>query len=406
MLTFKQYIKENFLLEEYESSNFKGILHENLVGNHLHPNQKMEHYRNEKSQKSPSDIIGEAKKSPEDFDAADKRAKGAADAIRAHLKTKHEIHDHHFNQVFWTSNKSDHKKLSHHVLNEVEKDKNATFRDGSGNEINRKNIGDHEEDENNNADIMIHSVRHYDKNGKPIHKDEYKPEEGHTAVHTLHGVSLKVGSAKPNLANPGIDTLDKLTKSPEGNSQKFLNAHKKKMEELGYTGTTDTVHARYKKNRDSSNPDEKENAAAADRSKRATMNNMATNYSNSFNELPHEHQHKFITSLMGEKTKHHVFKAWTETDKPTAKKKKGDTQHVSDHIDDLHNELGNHPEGFHSVSSGQSIYIHAKPKGWKPGQPLTDSKGKAKGKRIGIEALKGGSGPGKGFNGTTKSSVN
>lgn len=408
MLRFKHYLKESYLIEEYSDSDFKGKIHETLTGDHLNPTGPMKHYRNEETQKLPSQIIDDGKQSfPDDFDEANSRAKGSADEIKGHLKNKHGIQEHHIKQVFWTSNKSDHQKLNHHVLGEVEKDKNAVFQDSNGNEIHRGNIHKYDTDPNSNADIMTHVVRHYDDKGKPIHPDKYDPSKGHKAVHTIHGVSLKVGASKPNLANPGIDSLDRLTGAGTGGAQEHIDEHQKKLRELGYNlGSQDKNHKRYKQQRDSKDSKENENAAEADKSKLSTLYKLSHHYTNAINNLPDHKVHHLLTTLMGAPTTHHHFKAWTQTYKPTTKTKKEPVQHVSDHIEDLHNELEKHTSGFHAVSAGQSIHIHAKPLGWKQGDPLTDAKGNPLGKRLATVGLKGGNGPTKGINGTVTSHVN
>jgi hypothetical protein len=358
MLGFKNFITENtellyeryLLTEEIASSDAKGKLHEILVGKHLsHPDEAQrilpQHYRNEETGKTPSQIHDSIKAgiSPEDYDIADQRAKKAADQIRSHLAEHHGVKPEHIKGVYWTSNKSDHEKLTG------------------------------KKDDASDADIMLHTV---DDEGKP----------------NYHGLSLKVGSNEPNLRNPGIDQLNKLTKTDSSKSKDIIDAHKEVLNNVGYSkkNTVDQNHAQYKIDKDSSDPAVKQKIATAETSKRKTLNNLASTYSQGINNLPHEHVKNIITQLVAPKTTYPHTRAWAQTSKDSA----DSSHHIEDHQEELQNELDSHQHGYTAEAKGQRVIIHANGPDGKPA------------KRIMELGMKANSGPVKGFNGTVKTSFN
>lgn len=358
MLGFKNFITENtdllyeryLLTEEISSSDAKGKLHEILVGKHLsHTDDSRkilpEHYRNEETGKTPTQIHDSIKASitPEDYDMADKRAKESADAIRAHLKEHHGVEPEHIKGVYWTSNKSDHEKLTG------------------------------KKDDASDADIMLHTV---DGEGKP----------------NYHGLSLKVGGNEPNLRNPGIDQLNKLTKADANRSKDILEAHKDVLDSVGYSrkNTVDQNHAQYKVDKDSNNPAVKQKLATAETSKRKTLNNLASHYSQAINNLPPEHVKHLLTHLVAPKTMYPHTRAWAQTSNDS----NSTAHHIENHQEELQHELDSHQHGYTAEAKGQRVLIHANGPDGKPA------------KRIIELGMKGSSGVVKGFNGTVKSSFN
>ena len=345
LLKFKHFLNENeiYLMEEIASNDAKGKLHELLVAKHLHADKQLPtRYTNRETQKTPQETHDDIKNSisSEDYDAADKRAKEAAEKVGGHLKSQG-IHPHHIKEVVWTSNKADHKSLT-----------------GTA-------------DANSDADIMV-------KHDAPNTGSSY------------HGISLKVGSGKPNLRNPGLATLDKLTGAKSSVTKGLLSAHKKKLNELGYSSSNSQAvnHAQYKKDKAGEN---KEKADAADSSKLDTLGHLAKHYAEGINNLHPDHVKHLLTTLIAPKTKHPHIRVHTQT--PKTGEDKPTVQHLEQHQEDLQRELNNHQHGYQAHSSGQTLHIHANnPDG-------------TKGKRIASISMKGVSGPIKGIAGATSSNI-
>ena len=368
MLRFNHYLTENalYLTEEIESNDAKGKLHELLTAYHLsHTDDSQKHLperfaaettnkKGKKVKKTPQETHDEIKNSisEEDYNEAHNRAKEAADSIREHLKKQHGIQDEHMKGVYWTSNKKDHKELT--------------------------GI----DDPNSNADLMI----------KHTH-----PETGEE---THHGISLKVGSENPNLANPGFDQLDRLTKSDKTDNPSdttanhIIEKHNKKLKELGYTGTQAQNHAQYKSDKlAAANTPEKQRSVAGEQSKVGVQRELAAHYANRINQLGAEGNHDkvkhLLRSLMAPQTHFPHIKAWAQTPKAG---KKGKTAHiVSNDNADLENLMSGHQHGYEAVHKGgiQFDIHHKNPDG-------------TKGAKVASIGIKGGSGIAKGFAGFVK----
>lgn len=352
MLNFKQFLSDNiYLTEEIKSSDDKGKLHELLVAKHLsHENDDEKslptRYTDKTTQKTPQQTHDEIKGkiSDEDYSEADKRARDAAHAIKSHIAKTHGIKPEHIKEVVWTSNKSDHKNLTG------------------------------ESDPNSDADIMI----------KHQHPDSSEPH--------YHGLSLKVGSGKPNLRNPGLATLDKLTGAKSAHTSKIIDDHKKKLDELGYSSedSQKSNHTQYKADKaKEKGTEERTKADNADASKLHTLGKLAEHYSNAINELHPDKVKHLLTTLIAPKTKHPHIRIHTQTPKPGATGEV--SHHVDDHISDTESELSKHEHGYHAVSKGQTLHIHVK------------NKDGSVGKRVASIGLKGVSGPIKGIAGTVQS---
>lgn len=349
MLQFKKYLLEHqlyYLTEEIKSNDDKGKLHELLVAKHLSHEDEThrslpKHFRDE-NKKTPAQVHDDIKSriSPEDYSLADSRAKDAADKIRTHFKSVHGVLPHHIGTVAWTSQKQDHEKLTK------------------------------KKDPNSDADIMVHTI---DDDGN----------------HNYHGVSLKVGSGRPNLRNPGLANLDKLTGAKSSDTKQILSDHKNMLHSLGYdkSNSIESNHELYKAHKASPEGSaERIRADSADAHKLHTLKRLAKHYSTAANSLEPDKKKAILKELIAPNTHYNHFRVHTVTDKDGNLKH----QHIEQHQQDLDKELANHND-LHFEHSGQTIKIHSKnPDG-------------TKGKKLADISLKGVSGPIKGIAGATKS---
>lgn len=196
------------------SNDDKGKMHELLLAKYLHPEQTLpEHHRAESENDdyagTPTQVHNrlQRKIGEEAYNEIDKNAKATAKATLEHLK-KNNFTDNktEISNVHWTSNR------------DTEKSK-----------------GDHEKttgvkDVNSNADLIL-TLKDKDT-GKIV---------------GYHGVSAKYGSnEEPNYKNPGMDTLEKMSGLESGTINKMMEPHKKAMADIGYDGSIDERHAKYK----------------------------------------------------------------------------------------------------------------------------------------------------------------
>ena len=308
------YISESSLLcEEISSSDDKGKLHELLLGYHLSHHEDDDslkhfpkHFRNELTQKTPEQTHDDIKAriSPEDYSEANKRGKEAADAARAHLKEHHGIDPEHIKSVSWTSNKSDHEKLTG------------------------------KKDENSDADLMV-TTEH--------------PEHG--TQH--HGISVKVGSNPPNLRNPGLSQLNRLTGADKEITQGIIDKHNKITHDAGYDSlnTQAMNHDQYKKDKVSSDPEAKTRATTSEKSKVDTVKALAGHYANAINNLHPDHVKDLIKTLVAPPTINPHFRLHTKT---PLKGKGGQTvSHTENHQQNLENSLAGHQYGYHAEQKGR-----------------------------------------------------
>ncbi len=192
METFAKFIVESANSE----SDAKGKYHELQVGHYL-SSGKLQHTR-EKGY-GPKEIKQGIKdvSTPEQVKHMDTHAKAAAGAIKDHLAKTHKGHE--ISAVHWSSQASDHEKITGH------KDPNST------------------------ADLIV-TMKH-PKTGKEHHV----------------GVSLKYGNSKAaNLKNPGMKTLEGHAGS---NLKQFADEHAATVAKHGIKS-----HADFKTFRDSKDP--------------------------------------------------------------------------------------------------------------------------------------------------------
>lgn len=195
------------------SADDKGKMHELLLSKYLHPEERLpDHHRslseNDDHAGTPVQVHDRLRKKigEEAYNEIDTHAKATADALKKHLdKTGQTSKNVTIGNVHWTSN-----------------------RDTEGSK------GDHEKttgvkDVNSNADLIL----------------TFKDKKGN--ITGYHGVSAKYGSEKePNYKNPGMDTLEKMSGMQSGRISQMLQPHKDAMEKIGYSGTVEERHAKYK----------------------------------------------------------------------------------------------------------------------------------------------------------------
>lgn len=214
---FKNFLTEAYLAEAAATkavmADDKGKLHELLLSKYLHPDTELPaHHRslseNEDHAGTPQQVHDRLQKKvgEEAYNEIDAAAKGTATELKKHLeKEGHLSKNVQIGNVHWTSNA----------------DKPGA-------------AGDHEKttgvkDVNSNADLIL-TLK--DKTGKIV---------------GYHGVSAKFGTNKePNYKNPGVESLEKMSSIEPGTINKALASHHSDMEKLGYTGTIEDRHAKYK----------------------------------------------------------------------------------------------------------------------------------------------------------------
>jgi hypothetical protein len=195
------------------SADDKGKMHELLLSKYLHPEERLpDHHRSESENEdhagTPVQVYDRLKKKIGDaaYNEIDTHARATAAELKKHLdKTGQTGKDVKIGNVHWTSNR------------DTEKSK-----------------GDHEKttgvkDVNSNADLILSL---HDKKGNIV---------------GYHGVSAKYGSEKePNYKNPGMATLENMSGMASGRIGELLQPHKDAMEKIGYNGTIEERHAKYK----------------------------------------------------------------------------------------------------------------------------------------------------------------
>lgn len=209
MLSFKQYLKEEFLIESNEENDHKGKMYELLLGKHL------SHDKEEK------------KKLPEHFRSESKDAHGG---------TPQEVHD----RLHKLLGHKKYKEIDDHARSMSEKIKAEAKKNGhkittahwTSNRDTDKKAGDQErltgkKDVNSNADLIL-TTKHKDGSTRHI------------------GISAKYGKHKPNYRNAGLDSLEKSVKHKTGTYTNLQKAHEDRLKEIGYKGTQKENHALYK----------------------------------------------------------------------------------------------------------------------------------------------------------------
>jgi len=332
--------------KEFNLNDAKGKLYEILAGSHLQhgthktgrPNSMITHYRDEEG-KSPQDVHDYIKKElearqPGLYKEINQHAIEGASHIRDQLAA----HGHtNIGDTAWTSQPGDHNKFTG------------------------------EDDPNSDADIMVKG------NNGPV------------------GLSLKYGKTKDmNLRNPGLETLEKAGGLKPGALDELRKEHQRNLEFFDIQG-----HDHYKQLKASSNPAERAQADAANKSALETQRKMAKMVADGLSaraEKDPEFLRNHVKSTIAPQTTFQHFRLHTRPDG-----KGGATHHLSDMQDDA-SKLDDF-EDFRVVphdGTTISYRIEGRRKGKRedgsdhPYEPVLD------------QGIKKGSGPTKGFAGMTK----
>jgi len=325
------------VLMEAVANDDKGKLFEILHAKHMHPEVKLPtHYRDEEG-KSPQEVHDSIKSriSKEEYKTIEGHARDSAANMREHLREQGHNPD-HITHVAWTSNgASDVKKFTE------------------------------KEDPHNDSDVM-YRFKH-PKTGKVTHS----------------GVGLKYGSQKePNLRNPGLDSLERMTGATTLLSR--FEKHKKKIKSIGYTGTTAENHARWKTEKTSAR------GKAADESKLETTRAMAKDIHAALAKKSSGELMNYIRGVVSPKTVHPTFRMHTRTSHNEA----GAT--ATHHIDEPSKDIEEHLNQF------SDLHMEKKHRGGISTVIYGTRKNDGKVVPVLQHAIKGVSGPMKGLAATTK----
>lgn len=332
-----QKIKESLILEAV-SNDDKGKLFELLHAKHMHPQTKLpSHYRDEQSGKTPEQVHDSIKSriTKADYETIDRHAKDSSSAMKKHLREQGH-NPQHITHVAWTSNgASDVKKFTG------------------------------KEDPHNDSDVM-YKFKH-PKTGKVSHA----------------GAGLKYGSQKePNIRNPGLDSLERMTGSKTIVSR--FNNHKKNISKLGYTGTAAENHVTWKGEKDSTR------GKAANESKLEATRGIAGDIHKALSKKSSNELAGYIKNVVSPKTEHSTYRLHTRTSHNEA------GSSATHHIDEPSKDIEKHLSKFSSFhvdekhNGGISTTIHGTRK--------------SDGKKVAVltHAVKGVSGPMKGLAASTK----
>jgi hypothetical protein len=338
MFKFKEFFAENTdLLTEAVGNDDKGKLFELLHAKHMHPAKELPtHYRDE-SGKSPQEAHDSIKSkiAPEEYDTIDSHAKSSSHAMKAHLK-KNGHNPEHITHVAWTSN-------------------------GAGDV--KKFTG--KDDPDNDSDVM------------------YKFQHPKTKKSSFAGAGLKYGSRKePNIRNPGLNSLQNMTGAR--NLLTHFENHKKKLRSLGYTGTNDQNHEKWKSEKDSTR------GKAAVESKLDTTRKMAGDIHKALAKKSSSELSGYIKSIVSPQTKHPTFRLHTRTSHNEAGSTA--THHIDEPSKDVHTHLSQFSELHMDKKHSGGISVNIR------------GKRKSDGKIVSVlsHAVKGVSGPMKNLAASTK----
>jgi hypothetical protein len=341
MFRFSEFITEsygNIFLVEAVSNDDKGKLFEVLHAKHMHQDNVFPtHYRDEISGKSPEETHNAIKSriTPEEYKTIDNHAKESVARMKMHLKEQG-YNPSHITHVAWTSNGA----------KDVE---NFTGKN----------------DPHNDSDVMYRLTNPKTKKIQHV------------------GVGLKYGSQKePNIRNPGLDSLEKATGAKTLIAR--FNKHKKNLRELGYNGTIDQNHKKWKTEKTS-----KRGKAAVD-SKLETTRAMAKDIHHALANKSSEELKGYIKGFVSPQTETPTFRMHTRTsnNEPGSK--------ATHHIDEPSKDIDNHLSRFSELtmdkkhSGGISVVIRGRRKSDGKVVPVL------------MHSIKGVSGPMKGLAATTK----
>ena len=341
MFKFKEFITEaygNLFLVEAVQNDPKGKLFEVLHARFMHPNQEFPtHYRDEISGKSPQETHDAIKKSitPAEYKTIHDHARSSAEHMKAHL-IEQGHNPAHITHVAWTSNgESDVAKFT------------------------GKN------DPHNDSDVMY----------------QFKHPTSKAVKHV--GVSLKYGSQKdPNIRNPGLESLERMTGANTLVSR--FTKHKKKLRQLGYNeSSAEKNHVVWKKEKNSAR------GKAANDSKLETTRAMARDMHKALSQKSSDELRQYIRQIVAAPTQTPVYRLHAHTSHNEAGSR------VSHYVDEPAKDIDTHLSQF-------SEFVMDK-----PGKGISVTiKGRHRqtGKLVNVltHSVKGVSGPMKGIAASTK----
>ena len=293
MLSFKDFLKEEFIIEEAgASADSKGKLRELNLGKHLNNGKHMESYRVEG--KTPKEVAhkhnesthGKNYEKSENYKESEKNSKRDAQHIKDHLK---KFGHGEVKKTVWASQPSDHKSETS------------------------------VEDKNNSADLIVATNRSHQR-----------PHGKETKV----AVSIKTGSSKVNYSNPGITALESRSGS---NLKKHIKAHEELTNSL-LPKSAGNAHDRYKQLRDSTKKADKDKAAKIKQSSLELNKNVSKEFRKGIAKKSHEELMSAIKDEVAPKThlKHIVSREVTDT---AGKTKAHKTYDLHKHVDEYLNHF-------------------------------------------------------------------
>ena len=243
MLQFKDFLKEEFLIEDTAGKDTqaddKGKLFEILKAGYMHPDTKDKGSHHEDTNHPDYSL-------PEHHRSESENPDHAGTPKQVHDKLRKKIGEAAYQEINKHAYEMHLKQKK--LLNKKYPAKDGFVNGGSywtsnPDKVNKKGEmipGDHFKttkkfDANAKGDSMteIHKV---DKDGNKILGEDGKPKVfGHIAWSDKYGYT-----AKANLANMGLDTMEQHADLESGSLDKHQQEHKAKMDELGYHGSADT----------------------------------------------------------------------------------------------------------------------------------------------------------------------
>jgi hypothetical protein len=239
-------------------SDDKGKLHELLLAKHLHPDQILpKHHRseseNEEHAGTPEQVHDRLRKKLGEnyYKEIERNSKNSAQHTIEHLKNQGILGGNKkIVNVHWTSNRDQPNKPGDHEKTTGIKDVNSnddlilSIAPKDEKKVHGKNYQHYEEGHQAGINSKVHNkpMENPHKKGTPEYK-AWDKGYGHGKQVQFHGISAKYGSNKPNLANPGIGSLEKISGA---NLKKHQKEHDERMEKLCGETNRSKRHEMYK----------------------------------------------------------------------------------------------------------------------------------------------------------------
>ena len=239
-------------------SDDKGKLHELLLAKHLHPDQILpKHHRseseNEEHAGTPEQVHDRLRKKLGEkyYKEIEKNSKNSSHHAIEHLKNQGILGGNKkIVNVHWTSNRDQPNKPGDHEKTTGIKDVNSnddlifSIAPKDEKKVHGKNYQHYEEGHQAGINSKVHNkpMENPHKKGTPEYK-AWDKGYGHGKQVQFHGISAKYGSNKPNLANPGISSLERISGA---NLKKHQKEHDERMEKLYGETNRSKRHEMYK----------------------------------------------------------------------------------------------------------------------------------------------------------------